>query len=260
MKRHSIVHVAMKTQKPLLLLSFLASLAANAQPMHCSPGFQDSSCGGVLLNAPQVAPTCSTADGWTTVLPAVWQGSKYSAPTCSYTPPPICGTGMTQVVTPTWNGSAWIGLACTAPPAQIPPPLAASAGNAGMYGYFTTKLSAAGSQTFVINTDGTWAVQRSGFQANSPRSTGSPTSGTWTSDATKAYEYTITQASYGMGSVTPTTTTLTWTTMTNLSFHSGTTGGGIPEGDGKWTINIRQKGTTSPVLTINIELDTANGD
>ena len=259
MKRHSIVHFAMKIQKPLLMLPFLASLAANAQPVHCSPGFQDSSCGGVLLNAPQVAPTCSTADGWTTLSPAVWQGSKYSAPTCSYTPPPICGSGMTQVVTPTWSGSAWIGLACTAPPAQIPAALATSAGNAGSYGYFTTRLSAAGTQTFVINTDGTWAVQRSGFQANAPRTSGNPTSGTWTTDATKVYEYTYT-ASPSLGTIVPSTSSLTWTTLGNLSFRAGTPGGGVPEGDATWTVNIRQKGTTSPVLTMSFELDTANGD
>jgi hypothetical protein len=37
-------------------------------------------------------------------------------------------------------------------------------------------------------------------------------------------------------------------------------GGGVPEGDGTWTINIRKKGTTSPVETITFELDVANGD
>lgn len=167
---------------------------------------------------------------------------------------------MTETVTPTWNGSAWVGLACV--PIAAPPqsPLATSGGNAGSYGYFTTKLSAAGSETFVINTDGTWAVQRSGFQANAPRSTGNPTSGTWTTDATKAYEYTITAASKGLGTVTPSTTTLTWTAMANLSFRASTPGGGTPEGDGTWTVNIRQKGTTSPVLTMSFELDVANGD
>jgi len=247
----------MTTQKPLFLLPLLASLAANAQPVHCSPGFQDSSCVGVLLNAPQPAPTCSADAGWITTSPAVWQGSGWSVPSCLYLPPPICSANFTMLAAPAWLGASWSAPVCVpnTPLSSLP----ASAGNAGSYGYFTTKLSAAGSQTFVINTDGTWAVQRSGFQANAPRSTGIPTSGMWTSDATKVYEYTVTAAP-SLGTVVPSTSTLTWTTLSNLSFRAATPGGGVPEGDARWTVNIRQKGTTSPVLTMSFELDTANGD
>jgi len=244
-------------KQTLLFAASLIAAAAQAQPAHCSPGFQDSSCAGVLLNAPQAAPTCSGAAGWTTTSAPVWQGSHWSAPGCTYTPPPTCPANYNMVSAPSWNGSSWSSPVCT--PTTPPSPLLASAGNSGSYGYFTTKLSAAGSQTFVINTDGTWAVQRSGFSANSPRSTGTPTSGTWTTDATKVYEYTFT-ASPSLGTVVPSTSTLTWTTLANMSFKASTPGGGIPEGDATWTVNIRQKGTTSPVLTITFELDTANGD
>ena len=107
--------------RSLLLIPCVAvsSLAA-AGPTRCSPGYQDSSCVGVLLNAPQTAPTCSTAYGWQTVTPAAWQGSKYSTPVCSYTAPPTCPGGFDPSSTPTWNGSSWVGLTCT--PHVTPPP------------------------------------------------------------------------------------------------------------------------------------------
>lgn len=239
----------------------LAATAALAQPARCSPGYQDASCVGYLANPPQVAPTCSTSAGWQTTSPAVWQGSHFSAPGCSYTPPPTCPGGTTQTGNPTWNGSSWSGLVCQ-PPSAPPSPLNASAGNSANYGYFTNALSKAGSQTFQLRSDGTWSVARSGFSSNAPRSTGSPTSGTWTTDATQAYEYTITKATkiYAAATTTPSTTTTAWTTLSNIALTAGTPGGGVPEGEGQWTINIRQKGTTSPVLTITVDLDTANGD
>jgi len=93
--------------------------------------------------------------------------------------------------------------------------------------------------------------------------TGIPSSGTWTSDSSKSYEYTLTLAQNILGNVntvTPTTTITSWTALSNIALISKTPGAGTPEGDGKWAINIRQVGTTSPVLTINVELDTANGD
>ncbi len=107
MQRHSIVHFAMKIQKPLLLLPFLASLAASAQPVHCSPGFQDSACQGVLLNPPQPAPTCTTAAGWITTSAAVWQGSRWSVPSCNYFAPPTCSSNFTMTTAPAWNGASW---------------------------------------------------------------------------------------------------------------------------------------------------------
>lgn len=90
----------------------LAGIASAAPPVRCSPGFQDSSCTGFLQNAQQTAPTCSTDPGWRTTSPAVWAGSKYVAPTCSYTAAPTCPSGFDQTAAPTWNGASWTGLAC----------------------------------------------------------------------------------------------------------------------------------------------------
>jgi hypothetical protein len=243
----------------LFLVASLVAVAAQAGPMRCTPGFQDSSCQGVLLNPPQTPPTCSNAAGWTTTSPAVWQGSHYSAPGCTYTPPPACPANYTMTSAPTWNGSSWSAPVCT--PTTPPTPLKLSAGEAAQYGYFTPKLSAAGSQTFQVRTDGTWSLARSGFSGVGLMQTGSPTSGTWNTDSTQAYEYTITMVNHmGIGNYSPTASTATWTNMTNLSFTSSTPGGGVPEEEALWKLNIRQKGTTSPVLTFNIDLDTANGD
>jgi len=153
----------------------------------------------------------------------------------------------------------WTGLQCQAN--SPPSPLATLAGNADMYGYFTPRLSASGSQTFQIRSDGTWSLARSGFSSVGLQATGSPTSGIWTSDPSLAYEYTITVSNWaGIGTVSPKTTQSTWTTLSNISLVASTPGGGVPEAEGMWIVNIRQKGTTSPVLTINIDLDTANGD
>jgi hypothetical protein len=137
------------------------------------------------------------------------------------------------------------------------------AGNPGTFGYFSPRIGAAGQQQFQILSNGTWAVSRSGFPAAGLMTTGTPTSGTWTNDPSQAYEYTVTQAASlvgNPGTVSPMTTTTTWTTLSSLTFTAKTPGGGTPEGDGRWTINIRKKGTMSPVLSITVELDTANGD
>jgi hypothetical protein len=131
------------------------------------------------------------------------------------------------------------------------------AGNAGSYGWFTTTLALSGTITFQLNINGTWSVVHSGFPAG--HASGSPTTGTWTLDPSQVYEYTL-QASPGLGTVIPSAPVTAWTTLTNLSFMAKTSGGGVPEGDGTWTINIRKKGTTSPVETITFELDVANGD
>lgn len=250
----------MNIQKLLILVLFsLLAGSAAAQPVRCSPGYQDASCVGVLYNPVQIAPTCSSSAGWVTVTPAQWIGSRYSTPACSYTPPPTCPPSSTQTGAPNWNGAAWTGLQCQA---NTPPsPLNASAGLAGSYGYFSPKLSAAGSQTLQIRSDGTWSLARSGFSGAGLQQTGSPTSGTWTSDATQVYEYTITQANhFGIGNYSPTALVATWTTLSNLAFTASTPGGGVPEEEAIWVLNIRQRGTTSPVLTFHIDLDTANGD
>lgn len=97
--------------------------SAFSTPVRCSPGYQDATCPPALQSSAQVAPTCSMAPGWTTVVASQWQGYKYSTPQCQYVAPPTCGTGLNQDTAPTWNGSTWVGLACSTPPAQptIPP-------------------------------------------------------------------------------------------------------------------------------------------
>ncbi len=83
----------------------------------CGAGNQDSTCLGRVTAAPQTPPACSTAAGWTTVAPAQWIGSQYSAPQCNYqAPPPPCPDGDTTTSPASWNGSEWIGPTCAAPP------------------------------------------------------------------------------------------------------------------------------------------------
>lgn len=108
-----------------ILLSGRAALAA---PVTCSYGYQDSTCGTNLYNAPQVAPTCPGTAGWTTAAAAQWIGSRYTAPQCNYTPPPTCPSGFNQTSAPLWNGSGWVGLGCAVPPPAVPsmPQLAAT--------------------------------------------------------------------------------------------------------------------------------------
>lgn len=100
----------------------LAGRGAFAAPVTCSYGYQDSTCGTNLYNAPQVAPTCPGTAGWITTASARWIGSQFSAPSCSYQAPPTCPNGFTQTSPATWDGSGWVGLGCAAPP-LVPPPL-----------------------------------------------------------------------------------------------------------------------------------------
>lgn len=100
-----------------LKVVFLAGIllfgrAALAAPVTCSYGYQDSTCGSFLSNAPQAAPTCPGSAGWTTAVAAKWIGSQYSAPQCSYQAAPTCPTGYTQTVAPAWNGSSWGSPGC----------------------------------------------------------------------------------------------------------------------------------------------------
>ncbi|MFP3637906.1 hypothetical protein [Paraburkholderia sp. SIMBA_054] len=101
--------------------------ASAGGPAHCSPGFQDSACATQLTHTASPQPDCSAnGAGWTTVTASVWQGSRWSAPGCSYTPPPTCPAGYSQTSAPWWNGSSWIGLGCAAPPPPPPPPSASA--------------------------------------------------------------------------------------------------------------------------------------
>ncbi len=92
-----------------------------ANPVLCSPGYQDSTCPTPIARGPVPAPQCSSGAGWTTTSNPVWQGAYWSSPGCSYQPPPSCPSGYSTVTGPSWNGSTWVGLSCqpTAPP---PPP------------------------------------------------------------------------------------------------------------------------------------------
>ena len=99
-----------------LVMGLLACHSSFAQSVAgCGVGNQDSTCLGRVNAAPQAAPTCSTADGWTTVASAQWIGSQYSAPQCSYQAPPACPAGYTETSAPAWTGAAWTAPGCAAP-------------------------------------------------------------------------------------------------------------------------------------------------
>ncbi len=107
----------------LIVLCVLLSgtRVASANPVLCSPGYQDSTCVTPISRAPSAAPQCSTGAGWTTTSSPVWRGAYWSAPGCNYQAPPSCPSGYTQISGPAWNGSSWVGLNCQ-PPAPPPPP------------------------------------------------------------------------------------------------------------------------------------------
>jgi hypothetical protein len=93
--------------------TLLAARAAVASPIICSPGYEDATCGTPILHAAEVAPTCSTSPGWTTVSAAQWIGSGYSEPTCSYQPPPTCPAGYNETAAPVWDRAQWTEGECT---------------------------------------------------------------------------------------------------------------------------------------------------
>lgn len=109
------------TTKNIALLACMLAASQNtlSAPARCTSGYQDSTCPPALSAAPQTAPTCSTAPGWTTLSAAKWQGAYYSAPQCNYQAPPSCADGYAQTG-PDWNGTAWVNLICTPSTPQIP--------------------------------------------------------------------------------------------------------------------------------------------
>ena len=112
----------MKILKLLLSMTLIGGAsAAFANPVLCSPGYQDSTCGTPLRGSGPPQPQCSTGPGWTTSAASVWQGSRWSQPACNYQPPPSCPPSYIQSG-PSWNGSQWVGLVCTAPAPPPPPP------------------------------------------------------------------------------------------------------------------------------------------
>ncbi|HDR8992911.1 TPA: hypothetical protein QDB15_004305 [Burkholderia vietnamiensis] len=94
---------------------------AEAAPVRCSYGYQDSTCTTPLRNGPIPQPQCSSGPGWTTVSASIWQGSHWSAPQCSYQAAPTCPNGYDTVAAPVWSGSSWTAPVCTVR-AQTPPP------------------------------------------------------------------------------------------------------------------------------------------
>lgn len=108
--------------RALAILVLLAgSDLALANPVLCSPGYQDSTCPTPIAKGPIPQPQCSSGAGWTTTSYPVWRGAYWSAPGCNYQAPPSCPSGYTQISGPSWNGSTWVGLNCQ-PPAPPPPP------------------------------------------------------------------------------------------------------------------------------------------
>lgn len=105
----------LRSAVPLALLA-ITSLV-DAAPNACTPGYQDATCRSPLYAAHTAPPACPSGAGWTTVSPAVWKGSHWSQPACSYQSPPSCPSGYQQSSAPWWNGSSWVGLGCTLPPA-----------------------------------------------------------------------------------------------------------------------------------------------
>ncbi len=96
------------------LAVWLALVArADAAPVRCSYGYQDSSCTTPIQNAPIPQPQCQSGAGWTTVSAAVWQGSRWSAPQCNYQAPPACPSGYDMVLPSSWSGSSWTQPTCT---------------------------------------------------------------------------------------------------------------------------------------------------
>ncbi len=108
----------------LFICVSLGSHVVQAGPVRCSVNNQDSSCLTPISTTWQTAPTCPASAGWTTITPAKWIGSQYSAPQCNYQAPPSCPPGYDQNAAPTWNGSSWVGQVCI--PSAPPPPPATS--------------------------------------------------------------------------------------------------------------------------------------
>ncbi len=100
---------------------WLAMVAhAEAAPVRCSYGYQDSTCTTPIRNGPIPQPQCSTGPGWATVSVSVWQGSHWSTPQCNYVSPPTCPPGYNQTSAPRWDGAAWTSPGCAAPPPPQP--------------------------------------------------------------------------------------------------------------------------------------------
>ncbi|BAG47744.1 hypothetical protein KTE60_25220 [Burkholderia multivorans] len=100
-------------------------------PIPCTSGYQDSTCAAPLRNGAIPQPQCQTGAGWVTVSSAVWQGSRWSDPQCSYSAQPQCPAGFDTSVPSSWTGSGWTQPECVKftppPPVVIDPDVACTA-------------------------------------------------------------------------------------------------------------------------------------
>jgi hypothetical protein len=110
----------------LLVALWATSQGAFASAAGCPSGYQDNTCLSRLVFGAETPQQCPTSPGYTTVSPAQWIGSQYSAPQCNYEAPPSCPPGYVQGG-PNWNGSSWVDLSCI-PQAPAIPTIVASAG------------------------------------------------------------------------------------------------------------------------------------
>jgi hypothetical protein len=104
----------------LVICVSLGSQAVLAGPVLCSVNNQDSTCLTPITTVWQTAPTCPESAGWTTITPAQWIGSQFSAPQCNFQKRPTCPNGFTETSPPIWDGSSWSALGCAVPPPALP--------------------------------------------------------------------------------------------------------------------------------------------
>ena len=99
-----------------------------------------------------------------------------------------------------------------------------------------------------------------------PRWNSASRTGTWTTDTTSTYEYqvsTVQLASAIPSNVSPSAGSSAWTTIgaggAKLA-QVGIASQGQVFADAKFSISVRKVGTTTPMQTFVVELDTENGD
>lgn len=128
------------------------------------------------------------------------------------------------------------------------------------WSWITQVAGKTGSISLTLRSTGGWNIQASGMPQ--ARLYGGASSGTWTNTPGVSYEYKINSytASGFPGNASPTAAT-GWTPITNSTVATcSVTSQGQVTCDAHWSLSVRQVGTASPVSTVDIELDTENGD
>ncbi len=146
----------------LLACTLMFSQVSLADPVRCSPGYQDSTCTPALSNAPQAQPQCPNSAGWTTAAGSTWIGSRWTPPTCNYQAEPTCPPGTTASAAPVWNGASWVGLSCQP---SIPPtdPLTICTAQLSGFQYSQASLDAYAANEISISAPGPFK-QTDGWQ------------------------------------------------------------------------------------------------